>query len=410
MGRQPDRQTRDGGETREQLLAAATAAGLAVSQAQLSRWHRAGLLPRPQVRSLGRGRGTVSLYPPGSGQRLVLVAQLHQRERRLTSVAWRLWWEDGGPVPVPARELLAQVAQRWEQDRTHLAELLAAEEAGEPDATGELDAIYRRAEAGRIGRQLGQVRRNIGREGFSTVVRVVGEIAAGRFRGYERGADTGSEDSKTGALVERAVGLDRARSDRLADAGPWLDGDPEVDFVRLSQALNTWPLAAGASASEEELHQARTELRAFLAVISTMAPLFERLFGRAAFGFGTIARTLGTPPPDLEAFMLLAWLALRHDEALRDGMRSLGSLAPAAHATAQIAELLGTLGREVPAFGPVLTAKRLAVAQQDAGEGERLQAEIARVREEHRAAVDAFFAAHPEANELLALIESSDMG
>jgi len=31
------------------------------------------------------------------------------------------------------------------------------------------------------------------------------------------------------------------------------------------------------------------------------------------------------------------------------------------------------------------------------------------VREEHRAAVDAFFAAHPEANELLALIESSDL-
>src|SRR6266487_1703336 len=410
MGGQPDQQAHEGGETRGQLLAAATAAGLAVSQAQLSRWHRAGLLPRPQVRSLGRGRGTVSLYPPGSGQRLVRVAQLHQRERRLTSVAWRLWWDDGGPVPVPARELLVQVAQRWEQYRTHFAELLAGEQAGEPDATGELDAIYCQAETGRIGRQLGQVRRNIGREGFSTVVRVLAEIGVGRFQGYERGVSASDEDSETGALVERAMGLDRARSDRLADAGPWLDGDPEVDFVRLSRALNTWPLAAGVSASEEELHQARAELRAFLTVISTMAPLFEQLFGRAGFGFGTIARTLDLRTSDLQAFLLLAWLALRHDQGLRDGMRSLGSLAPAARATAQIAELLGTLGREVPAFGPVLTAKRLAAAQQDAGEGERLRAEIARVREGHRAAVDAFFAAHPEANELLVLIEPSDMG
>src|SRR6266511_2593822 len=404
MSAQPDRQAHEGGKTREQLLAAATAAGLAVSQAQLARWHRAGLLPRPQVRPLGRGRGTVSLYPPGSGQRLVRVAQLHQRERRLTSVAWRLWWGDGGPVPVPARELLAQVAQRWEQDRNHLAELLAGE-AGEPEATAALDVIYHQAETGRLGRQLGQVRRNTRREGFSTVVRVLAEIGVGRFRGYEREASASDEESETGALVERAMGLDRARSDRLVNAGPWLDGDPEVDFVRLSQALNTWPLAAGVSASEEELHQARAELRAFLAVISTMAPLFERLFGRAGFGFGTIARTLDLQTPDSQAFMLLAWLALRHDEALRDGMRSLGSLAPAAHATAQIAELLGALGREVPALGPVLTAKRLAAAQQSAGEEQRLRAEIARVREEHRAAVDAFFAAHPEVNELLALTE-----
>jgi len=125
MSGQPHRQAHEGGETREQLLAAASAAGLAVSHAQLARWHRVGLLPRPQVRSLGRGRGTVSLYPPGSGQRLVRVAQLHQRERRLTSVAWRLWWDDGGPAPAPARELLAQVAQRWEQHRTHLTKLLA---------------------------------------------------------------------------------------------------------------------------------------------------------------------------------------------------------------------------------------------------------------------------------------------
>src|SRR6266545_847905 len=410
MSAQPDRQAHEGGKTREQLLAAATAAGLAVSQAQLSRWHRADLLPRPQVRSLGRGRGTVSLYPPGSGQRLVRVARLHQRQRRLMSVAWQLWWDDGGPVPVPARELLVQVAQRWEQYRTHLAELLAREQAGDPDAIGELDAIYRQAETGRVGRHLGQVRRNIGREGFSTVARVLAEIGVGRFRGYEREASASDEESETGALVERAMGLDRARSDRLADAGPWLDGDPEVDFVRLSQALNAWPLAAGVSASEEELHQARAELRAFLAVISTMAPLFERLFGRASFGFGTIARTLDLQTPDSQAFMLLAWLALRHDEALRDGMRSLGSLAPAAHATAQIAELLGALGREVPALGPVLTAKRLAAAQQSAGEEQRLRAEIARVREEHRAAVDAFFAAHPEVNELLALTEPSDAG
>lgn len=206
MDEPTDRPADDGGETREQLLATATAAGLMVGPAQLSRWHRAGLLPRPQVRSLGRGKGTVSVYPPGTGQRLVRVAQLHQRERRLTHVAWRLWWDDGGPLPTLVRELLAQVAQRWEQEHARLAELLAAEEAGDPGALAEMDALYHQAEAGRIGRQLGQMRRNLGREGFSTVVRVLTEIMAGRFQGYDRAADTGSEDSQTAPLVERAMG------------------------------------------------------------------------------------------------------------------------------------------------------------------------------------------------------------
>ena len=91
-------------------------------------------------------------------------------------------------------------------------------------------------------------------------------------------------------------------------------------------------------------------------------------------------------------------------------MRTLGSLAPTAHATARIAELLKALRLEVPAFGPVLSTERLAAAQQEAGEGERLRTEIARVREEHRAAVDAFFAAHPEASALLGLAEPDDVG
>jgi len=88
----------------------------------------------------------------------------------------------------------------------------------------------------------------------------------------------------------------------LADAEPWLDGD----CTRLSQALETWPLAAGVSASEEELNQARAELRPFLMVIRTMAALFERWFRRGAFGFGTIARMLDLQTPDGQAFVLLA--------------------------------------------------------------------------------------------------------
>src|SRR5438105_15226652 len=97
-------------ESKDELLAAASNAGFEVSEAQLARWHRAGLLPRPQVRSLGRGKGTESLYPPGTRQRLIRVAQVHVEEHRLANAAWRLWWEDGGPLTKSARRFLSQMA------------------------------------------------------------------------------------------------------------------------------------------------------------------------------------------------------------------------------------------------------------------------------------------------------------
>src|SRR5581483_5237927 len=106
----------------EELLAAASNAGFEVSEAQLARWHRARLLPRPQVRSLGRGQGTESLYPIGRSQRLVRVAQVHVDEHRLSNAAWRLWWEDGGPLTSSARRFLVKVASGLDKQREYVAD------------------------------------------------------------------------------------------------------------------------------------------------------------------------------------------------------------------------------------------------------------------------------------------------
>ena len=84
-------------QTREQVLLAAADAGFPITGDQLARWHRAGLLPHPRQRALGRGLGTVTIYPPGTVEQLLALCRIRQQHRSLTRAAFKLWW-DGFPV------------------------------------------------------------------------------------------------------------------------------------------------------------------------------------------------------------------------------------------------------------------------------------------------------------------------
>src|SRR5258707_5993855 len=77
-------------ESRDQVIGYASSLGYIVSAAQLARWHRAGLLPRPRQRPLGRGRGTETVYPPGTSVQVVALCQIKAEEHRLDRPAVRL--------------------------------------------------------------------------------------------------------------------------------------------------------------------------------------------------------------------------------------------------------------------------------------------------------------------------------
>ncbi len=117
------------GETREELIELAMANGHEASPEQLARWHRHGLLPKPMQVPLGRGRGTRSVYPTGTGEQLLALCRIHLdgREKRLDYVAWRLWWDGYEVSMVPVRRLLGRVAEQVDRDVRDL---------GDPDGGG----------------------------------------------------------------------------------------------------------------------------------------------------------------------------------------------------------------------------------------------------------------------------------
>jgi hypothetical protein len=98
------------GQTRDEVLQAAREADCQVSADQLARWHRAGLLPRPRQQALGRGRGTVTLYPAGTSAQVIALCRIKSQHRNLNRAAFQLWWEGFGVDEAQVRAPLLKAA------------------------------------------------------------------------------------------------------------------------------------------------------------------------------------------------------------------------------------------------------------------------------------------------------------
>lgn len=78
----------EGWESGQEVQKAVRATGFTISRTQLAR-HRAGLIGAPKVRRLSYGRGTASLYPPGTAEQLIRTLEVGRKGESLDDVGWR---------------------------------------------------------------------------------------------------------------------------------------------------------------------------------------------------------------------------------------------------------------------------------------------------------------------------------
>lgn len=383
------------GEARDELLGLAAAAGFDVSATQLARWHRAGLLPQPKQRSLGRGRGTETIYPPGTGDQLLALCEQLRRDRRLTVATWALWWA-GFPVPMTAvRRVLNEAAARFDVASTQLGSLI-----DHPRARRSITDVADEMALGRTdAKSLRQARKRTGRSAYSTVARVVLEIAAGRFTGFEMdvAGDATNSDAK---VVERGLGLERARSDALADAEPWLSGPLDESLADVSDLVRAHPFAeVVAGADDAELVIRRDELRLLLALIGDAGEAFDDTFGRDAFGFGSVARMSAAMRPTDRIGLFVGWVLFRRygDDRVETGYAAMARAAESWERDAVPAQrALEALRQEVPGFAELASPSRARRALRSRSRQEQWFADVRAFRASHAAELDAYFASHPE--------------
>jgi hypothetical protein len=247
-------------ESRDDLIKLAASLGYAVTAAQLARWHRAGLLPRPSQRSLGRGRGTETVYPVGTSVQLVALCHMKDEERRLDRLAFGLWW-DGFTVDLNVvRVLLKATAEPME------------------------GKLREAATSGQVARTFGApLRQVLGPQRIAA-------IAAELEHAGDLDTDTAVLPWKSAppgipSLDDLADVLGRAMASRLA-------GDPLSDLI--------------AQASETDLARARDRAKLIMSLMEVAAPL-AWLYGKAGMFFKLMERmTAALTPSDCAGLVVVA--------------------------------------------------------------------------------------------------------
>jgi hypothetical protein len=313
------------GETAAALLAdpEAKIRGKQVSATQLARWHRERYIPQPVRHGLGRGRGTVSIYPPETREQLRRLCAFWSKERDAEKVQWRMWWA-GYPVPDTfGQRWLSRAAAEWDEVQ---AAWQAAQTADErdlglfPDAAGEAleDLSGARLRLPRMRRLRGRA----GREGFATILRMLLETSVGKFAGYvtDRDTETSEEDER---VVMKALGLDSLAQRDPSWIPPGMPGEMERGLQYLSQvSAETNAAALLSAATQEELERARDEVRIVEKATRAAVGLpLAGYVGRSAILFQDLDRMLAEMQPIDEALGLLLWLAMRrHGEGQKMDM------------------------------------------------------------------------------------------
>lgn len=321
------------------VLARAAEAGFRVAPARLARWHRVGLMPTPEVRSLGKSHGTQSVYPAGAGDQLVKLCELRKQHGKLDEIGWWLWWH-GYPVAEHwGRGYLEAAAQRIDPIIQNLRR--AYEEASVTDEAG--DRLAEVLAAGQHQRLADPVMRRLrggaGAGYFDTLMYFIVAFVAGDINTVL--APTGDTSDRGDALqiFERATGLSSARENHLAGIAPWLTGEIGTALKNASAAI------AEASFSEilvrtsaADLLTARDELRDIALGLIAASRGLQRLFGVNQKGLEGIADIFEHGKARNVACVLIAWCYMRGKEWAQGYMAVLA-------ACRQLTALAGAINR-----------------------------------------------------------------
>jgi hypothetical protein len=161
------------GERAADLLAHARTAGFEVSERQLVRWHKQGLMPRPDQRWIEEASGSSSIYPTGSSDQLTVLCAISKKFRRSADIGWWLWWLG---FPVHEKHWLGRLKSSATLYDTKLSNCFRL--ATRRDRVSGLkthrttNVIFRR------------LRKRIGPNEFNSVMAYLSEIISGQFEGW----------------------------------------------------------------------------------------------------------------------------------------------------------------------------------------------------------------------------------
>jgi len=237
----------------------------------------------------------------------------------------------------------------------------------------------------------------VGAKDFDLFVGLIYGIGIGTFEALRPDEEQGCIDLR---VLEKGLGLARARTDRIAGNEPWLPEDwAGTGLEELSRFIGgiRWSDEL-AGFSDDELIAARDAARSWLEIIGGYARIAQQTMGRGALGITALGESIREADPEDQACWFLLWAVgrIKGPSALREWLTINWEVAPEWDEGLGDWELLEYMRQEIPAVAEGPPLREFGAALKDPQRMERLETRLAYLRERHAAEFEAFFRERPE--------------
>ena len=299
----------------QNLIQKAADEGFLISYSQLARWHREGLLPKPERTFKGRGQGSESFYPEWTFDQLIHLCQLQKEHRSLDDVTWALWWRGYEIDPTHWKKELFNAAAFVDR---FVAEVRERDEGRWEIKEDILDRLPEFSSMPTKNKLFRQIRRRLRSDGMEALLYIVLKVVAGQFEGFE--ISEGGKSQQT--IVFTAMGLHKINKDE--PASNWLDPTSvEPALIDLSHLLKQPLCKFLGTANNDDIETAKREVSFLLKALTVLVPLLESQRGQHASGLSVAKDFAGISKPSIQAFWLMGWLLLKSSPEIKQRMEVL---------------------------------------------------------------------------------------
>lgn len=368
-------------ETAQGVLDFVSDAGYELSRGQLVLLHRRGLIGPVETRYPGGRRGAETVYPGGTAERVLRIAQMKTRTKNLDEIAWRLWWEGRNVDAKLVKTYLYKIASRWDKRRSELR-VAAAVYLGEVEADRDLlDETFHKK---RIHPPLGTIRRRLKNgDAYVEFLNLLVNLMLGRAE----------SDRQQIEIFEKATGYRFASS----ESDEFSSGEEAITLMNEFAKLKWADYAK--SLGDEDLRLSRDFVRLITTSLQNLGEIMHDLYGGTGQGYVLAAKTLegAIDDPDQQIACLLLYSVLLRDPNIRDKLPTIEAQLGHINTVTYADHLrLRYLRDAVPALRKLLTPSNLQSAYSTVEGALSLKAKLAAFQEKYRIEFEAAIANRPD--------------
>jgi DNA-binding transcriptional MerR regulator len=375
----------------EDLISAASKEGVDVTAAQVARWHRSGLLPKPKRDYSTGQRGSVTRYPPGTLHTLLAICRVQTGRTPMGEVSWALWWNGDDRDLDDIRRHMEKVAKAID---ALLAKIRLSVKRGELVKGIPVSVRDSLLKAPALRGPLGWMRRPLvhgDRDDWPIMVDLVLGTLTGNLPKFT---------AKHEQVVIDALHQRQAHEVTMNDHIGWAHEEHGDTFAWFADFLQRPLTERLADLSCEDLILARNETRSLLEFAVTFGEFMTWLFRPDGLGYGFMRKVLlkVIDKPDLQVFFVILVHALLVDEHYGGNIDVLHGMYEESGKLTMGHQCVMTLGNEVPGLAQIITPAAMGAAIKSASSSELLSRKIERFRADHADEIDEVIRRHPELN------------